>query len=106
MDNFREYVQKHDSKRGHFMDYWRSLRNTDPIYMEPIAKDHRGTTKGEDTIRVSGSAKFIATIMGKLKDLILYDTDKTKLEVSYKQSVYTKQNGERSFILYVNAKER
>ena len=103
MQGFREFVQRHDTKRGHFLDYWRSLRANEPIYMTPIAKEHHGTTKGEDTIRVSGSPKFIATVMARLKELIMLENEKTKLDITFQQSKYVKQNGERSYILYIHS---
>jgi hypothetical protein len=106
MDSFREYIQNHDSKHGHFMDYWRSLKSNEPLYMEPIAKDHVGTTKAEDTIRVSGGPKFIATVMARLKDLLTLENDRTKLDVTFRKSEYLKQDGEKSYILYVNLKGR
>jgi hypothetical protein len=106
MRSFQEFVQNHESKRGHFMDYWRSLRNTDPLYMDPISKGHVGHTKGEDTIRLTGSPKFIASIVSRLKELMIYENDRTKLDISYKESTYTKENGQRSYILYLKLRER
>jgi hypothetical protein len=106
MQSFNEYVIKNDTKRGRFLNYWRSLRNDTPLYMEPIAKDHKGTTKGEDTIRISGSAKFIATVMARLKEMLWLDNDNTKLEAVFRVSNYRKQNGEQTYILYVNTRKR
>lgn len=106
MPSFKKYVQRHDSKRGHFMDYWRSLRTTDPIYMTPITKTHVGSTKAEDGIRISGSNIFIATVIARLKDLLALDNLQTKLEISFKQSQYPRENGDRSYILYLHAKQR
>lgn len=106
MQSFHEYVMKHDTKRGRFINYWRSLRSDTPLYMEPIVKDHRGTTRGEDTIRISGCAKFIASVMARLKEMILYDNDQTKLDLIFRVSKYRKQNGEQTYILYIQTKER
>ena len=111
MGSFRDFMEgskppTSNSKRARFMNYWRSLQNNTPLLMQPIPKDHRGTTKGEDTVRVSGSAAFITSIMSRLKDLLLMDNDKRKLQVTFRQSVYTKQDGERTYVLYVNTVEK
>lgn len=106
MPSFSEYVQSHDTKRGHMLDYWRSLRNNTPIYMEPIPKDHVGSNKAEDTVRVSGSAKFIAGIMSRLKDLIILDNQQTKLDIDFLKSKIVKRSGEETFILYIHSQKR
>lgn len=111
MDSFRDFMEEKKSptgsKRVRFINYWRSLPNHSPLAMKPIPKEHEGrTTKGEDSIRVSGSAPFINSVMSRLKDVLALEGEDSKLQITFRQSKYQRISGERSFIMYVNVLER
>lgn len=111
MKDFAKYfqqqaVQSKASKRGQFIKYWQSLSSV-PMLMEPIKKDHvSGSSKSEDGIRVTGSPRFIAAVMARLKDILLSENPHTQIEIKYTQSTQPKGNGEASYILSVKLREK
>ena len=110
MDDFASYFkqqakQAKTTKRGKFINYWRSLTNS-PMVIKPIEKDHKGSTRSEDGIRVTGSPQFIAAVCQRLKDILIFENPKTKVDITYTRSTLPKDNGEASYILYINVHER
>lgn len=108
--NYASYFRRQaklakSSKRGQFLQYWQSLANV-PLLIQPIPKDHHGTIKAEDGIRVAGSPQFIAAICQRLKDILLFENPNSKIDITYQKSANKKQNGEDSYILYVNIVSR
>ena len=106
MKNYASYFkqrakQAKNSKRSAFLNYWRALSNL-PLMIDPIPKDSKGSNRSEDGIRLTGSPRFIAAVMSRLKDVLLFDNPGSKVEIRYQESKTPKKNGERSYILYVN----
>lgn len=52
---------------------------------EPIPYKHTGTTIDQDGIRICGSPEFIGAVMERLKDLLEYEAQNTRLGVAFSQ---------------------
>lgn len=101
---------KWKASKAQIMSYWRTLRGDQPIPMKPIPYDHKGSTYGEDGIRITGSPIFIQAVLGKLRELLRYEGSDTKLGVVYRQTASKKRQAlglsPSSFVFYIQAKER
>lgn len=106
--NFREFVTgKPISARSRLIQHWRTLRPDLPIIIEPISKDHKGSTRNEDGLRITGSPRFIASVIAKLKTILLYENDKTKIEILYRQTgSHQGVSQSPTYVMYINIKER
>jgi hypothetical protein len=52
---------------------------------DPIPYKHSGSTIDQDGIRICGSPDFIAAVMERVKDLMQYESAKTRLGISFSQ---------------------
>ena len=90
---FREFFnsqapqpKKWKASKDEIVAYWKNLRPDTPILMNPIDSNHKGSTYGEDGIRITGSPQFIAAVLSRLKDFINFETPGTKLTVAYRET--------------------
>jgi len=92
------------------MKFWRNLNPSVPITMKAMPNVHKGSTYGEDGIRITGSPEFIASVLSKLKSVLEYESPNVKLNVSYREtqspSQLEKGNLKKSYVFYVQAKQR
>jgi hypothetical protein len=91
------------------MQYWQSLKPNSPILFDPIEPGKKGSTFGEDGLRLTGSRKFIDSVIGRLKDIMQYENPSTKLNVVYRQVQYKGSNTpdkNSSFVFYAQVKSR
>jgi hypothetical protein len=100
-----EIKTKWKASKKEILTYWRTLRGDSPIRMNPIPYLHKGSTYGEDGIRINGSPVFIASVIGRLKDILNYESPTTKLAVSYRQAE-SKKMEKNSYVFYISARER
>ena len=70
-------------KKDKFVTYWKGLRKNQTLQLKPIPYTHKGTTFAEDGIRITGSRAFVDSVLSRLKDLLKYESEKTRLHVSY-----------------------
>jgi len=93
-------------RKTDFLDYWAMLHDDIPLEPEPIPYKHEGTNFGNDTIRITGSRKFIDGVLSRLKELLQYEADSTRLQVLYQQTV--DKNGKEfdSWNCYIQVHER
>ena len=68
------------------LDHWRGIEPDQVIAITPVEYKHTGSTYAEDGIRLTGSPEFIDSILSRLKDLLEYESDTTRLQLVYKQS--------------------
>jgi hypothetical protein len=98
------------ASKEQILQYWKSIRNDSPIVMRPIEYEHKGSTYGEDGVRITGNPQFISSVLARLKDFLVYETPTTKLVVSYRQtespSKLAAGEGKTSYVFYIAAKER
>ena len=73
------------------VNFWKGIQTNIPFALKPIEYDHKGSTIQEDGIRITGSKEFIASVLSRLKDFMIYENPDTKLMVSYRQSPYRDQ---------------
>lgn len=52
------------------------------LKVKPISYKHEGSTFDHDSIRITGSKYFIWGIMSRLKDLLEYEGDDTRLQLA------------------------
>lgn len=101
---------KWSASKDEILSYWKTLQADKPILVKPINYEHRGSTYGEDGIRITGSPQFISTVISHLKDFMAYETPQTKLAVSYREtespSKMAAGQNKTSFVFYIAVKER
>lgn len=69
-----------------FLQHWAGLRPNRKLHPRPVRYAHEGSTYGEDGIRITGSRTFVDSVLSRLKDLLQYESDETRLQVVYKRS--------------------
>lgn len=105
---FREFVTgKRPSRRGRLLQYWQTLRPDMPLVVQPIPREHTGSTKDDDGIRLTGSPQFIASVISRLKEILMYESPRTKIEIVYRQSEAQQgQQAKLSYVMYIQVRER
>lgn len=89
------------------VNFWKGIQTNLPFALKPIEYDHKGSTIQEDGIRITGSKEFIASVLSRLKDFMIYENPDTKLMVSYRQSPKSLTPGNRnSYTFYLQVKQR
>jgi hypothetical protein len=73
-------------KKSEMLQHWRNLPANQPIKPAVVPYKHEGTTYGEDGIRITGSQRFIDSVLSRLKDLLEFESSETRLQVTYQQS--------------------
>jgi len=69
-----------------FLKHWASLRKGLKLRPKPVRCTHEGSTYAEDGIRITGSKAFVDSVLSRLKDLLVYEGEETRLQVVYKKS--------------------
>ena len=89
------------------INFWKTLDPNMPLKLKPIPVTHRGSTIQEDSVRVTGSKEFIASVIAHLKQFLTYENDQNKLVVQYRQSARSLKPGAKdSYMVYIQVKER
>ena len=68
------------------LDHWDGIPADQPIKVTPVAYKHEGTTYAEDGIRITGSQRFIDSVLSHLKSLLEHENGDTRLQVTYQPS--------------------
>lgn len=117
MKSFRQYFSEQQlqapqwkASKDDVIQYWKTLRPDTPIAVRPIPYEHKGSTYGQDGVRITGSPQFIATVLAKLKEFMNYESTATKLALSYRETKSPSLSAEgianTSFVCYIQVKER
>ncbi len=69
-----------------FLKHWASIRKNQKLQPRPVRYGHEGSTYAEDGIRLTGSKAFVDSVLSRLKDLLEFESDETRLQVVYKRS--------------------
>ncbi len=90
-----------------FLKHWSGLRKNQKLSPKPVRYTHAGSTYAEDGIRITGSRAFVDSVLSRLKDLLGYEGDGTRLQVAYKRST-DRDSGKTltSYNCYVQVHER
>jgi len=108
----KQYLEKYKIKpwkasKEQILSFWRTLSPGAPIAIKPIPYDHEGSTIQEDTVRITGSKEFIASVLTRLKDFLNYENQDTKIMAAYRQSPRSFLPGNKnSYIFYLQVMER
>ena len=73
-------------QKAQILEHWRGLEPNQRVGIEVVPYKHTGSTYDQDGIRLTGSKAFIDSILSRLKDLLDYEGDSTRLQLVYKQS--------------------
>lgn len=76
-------------KKAEFLEHWASLSDDTPgavKTMQAVAYKHEGSTYAEDGIRLTGSRRFIDSVLVALKPLLARNNAVERLQVVYKES--------------------
>jgi hypothetical protein len=96
-------------KKAEILAHWQGLEEKPASTIHPCAVmyRHEGSTFDEDGIRITGSQKFIDSILSVLKPLLRFENGGTRLQVVYKESV-DRESGRPlgSFNCYIQVHER
>lgn len=96
------------AKQADAIQMWKDARIDSPVIMTPISKSHRGNRYAEDGIRITGTYHFINSVLGKLKDILTYQSPNVGIEVEYRQ-IEDKagvRKGVPKFVYYIHLKEK
>jgi hypothetical protein len=91
------------------LQFWKNLNPNSQLQVRPIPASHKGSTMQEDSVRVTGSKEFIASVISHLKDFIRYENPNlgTKVVVQYRQSARSLIPGAKdSYMIYITIRER
>ncbi len=69
-----------------FLKHWAKLRADQDLDPSPVRYSHEGSTYAEDGIRITGSKAFVDSVLSRLKDLLKFESEETRLQVVYKRS--------------------
>ncbi len=70
-----------------FLKHWSKLRPNQKLSPKPVRYTHEGSTYAEDGVRITGSKAFVDSVLSRLKDLLQYEGEETRLQVVYKKSM-------------------
>lgn len=120
MQSFREFIaaqsqtpvqdKKWKASKEEIVSFWRNLRPDTPILMRPVNYQHKGSTYGEDGLRITGSPQFIGSVLSRLKEFLAFETPSTKLSLSYRETESPSKSMtgavKTSYVFYVQSKQR
>ena len=69
-----------------FLKHWSKLRANQKLSPRPVRYAHEGSTYAEDGVRITGSKSFVDSVLSRLKDLLSFEGEDTRLQVVYKKS--------------------
>ena len=69
-----------------FLKHWSKLKANQKLDPKPVRYTHEGSTYTEDGIRITGSKAFVDSVLSRLKDLLEFENDETRLQVVYKRT--------------------
>jgi hypothetical protein len=90
-----------------FLKHWASIRKNQKLDPKPVRYTHEGSTYAEDGIRITGSRQFVDCVLSRLKDLLVYEGEETRLQAVYQRST-DRESGKTltSYNCYVQVHER
>jgi hypothetical protein len=90
-----------------FLKHWAKLRVNQKLAPNPVRYTHVGSTYAEDGVRITGSKVFVDSVLSRLKDLLRFESDETRLQVVYKKST-DRESGKKlaSYNCYVQVHAR
>ncbi len=98
------------AKKPEILQMWRNLRPDVPIIIQPVADNAITATNSsysEDGIRITGSWQFISSVLARIKEILGYENQQTKLRLVFRGIDKKNARPDRqSFAFYVNLENR
>jgi len=66
------------------LNMWNRLQPV-KLQPDPIMYKHKGTTVDQDGVRICGSPEFIGAVLARLKDLLKFEGDETRIGISFSE---------------------
>jgi hypothetical protein len=94
-------------KKEQALKHWAALPANQPVKPAVVPYKHKGSTYGQDGIRITGSPAFIDSVLSRLKELLAHENAETRLQLSYAEAT-DKETGAKtgSYSCYVQVHER
>lgn len=94
-------------RKQEIIDFWKAVPQM-PLLVDPIPSSHKGSTFGEDGIRITGSPNYIYSVLARLKDFLPLESESTKLQLLFKESDRINPNrpNKKSYAFYIQVKQR
>src|ERR1039458_891675 len=73
-------------QKAEFLSHWRQITPNQPLRPGVVPYKHEGSTYAEDGIRITGSTRFIDSVLSRLTDLLACENSHTRLQVNYQES--------------------
>lgn len=106
---FQTWLEQQEAWKGvkdEILRFWRTLENR-PLFPRPIPATHQGSSYDQDAIRITGTAEFINSILGRLKDYMRFESPRVELDVDYRQIVDKyEQPVPGRFVCYLRLREK
>jgi len=74
-------------RKQEIIEHWGNITADQEIAMSAVAYKHKGSTYDQDSIRLTGSKRFIDGVLSKLKELLGYESDETRLQLTYQETI-------------------
>lgn len=91
------------------LDHWQHMPPAVPLgQIRAVPPDYKGSSMKFDGLRITGSPQFIDYVLSRLKDILAYESEQTRLQLIYKQQIdnKTKQPVPNSYVLYMQVMDR
>jgi hypothetical protein len=97
--------------KDEIMQTWQNLHPDLPIYIQPMSDNKTGVERssfGEDGIRITGSWPFIASVLSRLKGMLNFENDNTKLRLVFRgvDKDHLTSPQKQSFVFYIHLQNR
>lgn len=98
--------RRKSAKKDEIINVWQKLRPNMPIYFMPIDKtDH--SSYNDDGVRITGSWAFISSILARLKDLMNFENDGTKLKLVLRPiDQKAGFSNKKAYVCYINLEQQ
>ena len=73
-------------KKHEILAHWEGLEPNQEVAMSEVPYKHKGSTYDQDGIRLTGSKRFIDSVLSNLKGLLDYENGESRLQVVYQES--------------------
>lgn len=99
------------AKKADILRMWRNLKDDLPITLTPMSEKPEGVERssyGEDGIRITGSFPFIMSVLGRLKQIISFENQNTKLRLIFRGIDKSRdvRPDRQTFVFYINLENR
>ena len=90
------------------LERWQQLPANKTLAMEPKPADKGGSSYEEDSIRLTGSLKYIDSVLSNLRGLLRFENTKTRLDVAFAQQKdkVTRQPRAGKYVCYIKVVEK